>query len=289
MLTFLIPLLSKRVAKSWRETSDLLDRTLHSIYAQTSDRYQVLIVGNEPPDLELPENVKFLPVDFPLPKKFDDPYKTNRARERDRSAKVTYGLLYLYQTGDRSAYVMPVDADDLISRRIVEFTERRARETPGHPGWFLRRGYRYRDGSNWIYIMRKGFDGLCASSIVTRLDVYHFLDEHPEVDLAEAVHWSPEFDTLVDRYNSSYRHRDIIKTLTERGQTLERLPFPGGIYVMHADNMSLLFIKKSSTRPMSLQSVLRSLKSFVMRLKARLDIRYFGKKLRREFGLDLIH
>ena len=241
MLTFIIPLLSKRVSKSWRDTSDLLDRTLHSIYAQTSDRYQVFIVGNESPDLQLPDGVTFLPVNFPLPEKFDDPRKTTRARERDRSAKVTYGLLHLHQTGDRDAYVMTVDADDLISCRLVEFTERRARETPTPLGWFFHCGYRYHPGSKWIRSMRKGFDRLCGTSILTRLDAYYdLLKRYPALDLLDDELWDkPEFSEIVDCYNDRYRHRTIIDTLAGLGKHLEPLPFPGSIYVQHGNSLKI--------------------------------------------------
>ena len=65
MITFLVPVKSSRVSKSWDLFSNLFERTLKSITNQTSDNFRVVVICHEKPitDFEHP-NVEYIHVDF---------------------------------------------------------------------------------------------------------------------------------------------------------------------------------------------------------------------------------
>jgi len=288
MLTFLIPLKSKNIAKSWTETSTILETTLKSISSQTSSQYEIIIVGNDPPDLEYDFlKVTFLSVDFPLPLDSPDPDKNFRLKDRDRDLKVTYGLLYIYQKvahqQDEINYVMVVDADDLVSCNLATFVELHNTQNSSEIGWFFNCGYRYRTGSLWIRFMRKGFDRYCGTSILIQLSGYRFLAEvlNPELlmQILQAGKLNLELEKIADLYQAEYRHRDIRETFQKRGQPLKPLPFPGAVYVQHNDNMLLGNKFQKSRAKLTLINYFWKFKSFF-------DYRYFSERLRREFGIE---
>lgn len=287
MLTFLIPLKSKKTAKSWIETSQLVEKTLQSICSQTSDRYQVILVGNDPPDLHTHfPKLTFLRVDFPSPQQVfqgdQNSLQTFRsAADYDRDAKVTYGLLYIYRH-QKTSYVMVVDADDWISCHLAEFVEQNAQVSAPGMGWFLTSGYRHQVNSSWVRLMRKGFDRYCGTSMIVRLEGYDFLSQSLDIKLINRVLQEATLNSilkkLTDLYIKKYRHRDIRETFEKRGHPLSPLPFPGAVYVQHGDNI-LLGQPPSSSKKLTW-------KIYFWRFKALMDHRYFAKNLRREFGID---
>ncbi|WP_198954124.1 hypothetical protein [Moorena bouillonii] len=63
-------------------------------------------------------------------------------------------------------HAMNVDADDCLSKQLAEFVRHNLRGN----GWFINRGYKYRDGEDCLYLKRKQFYRMVSiqQSVVSR-------------------------------------------------------------------------------------------------------------------------
>jgi hypothetical protein len=104
---------------------------------------------------------------------------------------------------------MAVDADDLVHRDLAAFV---AAQPADAPGWQLRQGYVWRDGSRLAIHKRVDFQHLCGTCAIVRADLApHMFSDEP---------W--------------FRHG----TEAPGGEALTPLPFAGAVYrVMHDDNL----------------------------------------------------
>jgi hypothetical protein len=202
MLVFIVPLKSRRVAKSWDHVTRLCERTLKSICGQTSSAFKAIVACHEKPDIDFSHPaVSYVSVDFPLPD-----FKDHRALNRDKYRKLVAGFAAARELG--ATHVMEVDADDCVSNRLAEWVER----NPKSPGWFFDSGFIYRDGSRRIYRKRQDFYYWCGTSNIVRQDLL----EIPE------------------RFEDAFRllgHSRLKERLTDLGDAPASLPFPGAVYV----------------------------------------------------------
>ena len=201
MLAFIVPLKSRRVAKSWDYVSRLFERSLRSMCNQTSPDFKVVVVCHERPEIQFHHPaVSYIEVDFPVPKKIME-------MRSDRWRKI--------QTGIAAAgvfaptHVMAVDGDDCVSNRLAELVQ----QNPAHVGWYFDAGYLYRDGGPRIHLKRRDFHRWCGTCNILRYDW---------IGLPEA----PDGQPPVDVEASFMKER-----MARRGAPLERLPFPGAVYV----------------------------------------------------------
>lgn len=129
---FCIPFKSKQRSRDWNATQSLLGHTLRSILRQTDPNFRVVIAGHDRPDIPELEDarVEFIAAQIPLPKNGEE-------GKKDQIAKMHIAAGYASRYG--STYIMVVDSDDLIDKRIVEFVRR-----DRHPvGYMVRAGYVY--------------------------------------------------------------------------------------------------------------------------------------------------
>jgi hypothetical protein len=69
MLTFIVPIKSRKIANSWTLVSQLAERTLRSICNQTSSNFRVVVVCNEKPDIQFEHpHIDYIQVDFLIPR-----------------------------------------------------------------------------------------------------------------------------------------------------------------------------------------------------------------------------
>src|SRR4051794_19196923 len=88
MLAFIVPLKSRRVAKSWEYVSLLFERCLRSVCAQTEPDFKVVVVCHERPEIDFqPPAVSYLAVDFAVPG------RDHLSRDGDKYRKIIAGLL----------------------------------------------------------------------------------------------------------------------------------------------------------------------------------------------------
>ncbi len=147
--------------------------------------------------------------------RFNDPLPSRRRlAHRDKGRKLLHGLKTAEEKHD---LVMFVDADDLISSKLVDWVK----SNPQFDAWYLYWGYIHRQGRPWVF-KDFGFHHLCGSSIIVRR---RHLDSMIEADGEEAaIEWLG-------------RHNSLFQRLQEVGSSLCRVPFPAALYrVGHGEN-----------------------------------------------------
>lgn len=256
MIAFVVPLKSKKIARSWQRTSQLFERCLRSICRQTNSNFTVIVVCHEKPEIEFTHpNVHYIEVDFKIPDKDNFIEK-----EKDKGKKIITGLRYARQFSVNHAMV--VDADDCLSCHLAEFTAR----FPDAEGWFLHRGYVYQESSPWIYYRKSHFYSWCGTCNIVRLDLFDL----PEI---ERIHEYPDERII-------YHHRTIKDLLADRGVILQELPFAGATYIIgHGENF---YQSGFSTIHKANKGKL------LFSIKELFKFRPLTSSLRREFGLDPI-
>ena len=181
MLLFLVPLKSSKISNSWENTCQLLERSLKSMCAQTSQEFKVLVVCHEQPDLQFQHPaIEFLSVDFPAPSpiNYEDEYPMREAR-RDKHSKILKGLLHSQQ--HPPSHVMLMDADDLVSNSLAAFVSQHKTE----PGWYIDRGFEYLEGSGQLFPITERFYGKCGSSHIVKFDI---LEKIAQTTSLEEIH-----------------------------------------------------------------------------------------------------
>lgn len=215
MLSFLVPLQSSQVSKSWDTVSLLFERTLRSLCNQTSPNFNVTVACHERPTINFHHpNITYIEVDFPIP-----PADFRPKKVRDRMRKHLTALQHALKTNP--THVMKVDADDLVSCRLAEYVN----QHPTSNGWYMRRGYLYEEGSRWIYQAHSDFYKRCGSCNILRADLVRVPPNLHDNDLDFAPYYT--------------KHSTVEQRFAEQGTPLELLPFAGALYTYaHGENAS---------------------------------------------------
>ncbi|NJO29572.1 MAG: glycosyltransferase family 2 protein [Richelia sp. SL_2_1] len=161
MLVFVIALKSPKISTSWEAVSNLFERCIKSICNQTYQDFQIVVVCHEKPKIEFHNSkIHYLEVNLPIPE------NNIQSRHLDKANKLLTGLAYSEKFSP--SHVMIVDADDCISKHIVKYVI----QNPHIPGWFINKGYVYREGSKFIYLRSKAFSSLCGSGIIIKYGLH---------------------------------------------------------------------------------------------------------------------
>jgi len=112
----------------------------------------------------------------------------------------------------KAGFVMVVDDDDFVSRRLTSFVA----EYPGKNGWYVHNGYLWGDGGKLLYEYAD-FSKFCGTSHIIRTDLYEL---PASVEAADPAYIRKMFGS----------HIFIREYLTARGHPLEPLPFVGAVY-----------------------------------------------------------
>ena len=252
MLVFVIPLKSKQVSKSWNQTCKLLERTLKSVCNQTSPNFNVIVACHERPTLEFNNSkISYVEVNF-LPPTIDT---TKATREDFESMKLDQGqkiwAALRYAQSLNPSHIMFVDADDCVSKHIAEFVNQRS----SCNGWFINKGYEYRDNSSSIFPKNKDFHQKSSTSHIVKYDLL----PHKSIKF-EDINW----DYL--------RHQTIVNLMKQQGTPLEPLPFEGAVYITeNHENMNthhaqiMLDLKKNKGQEKFLRLIRKLGKSLVSR------------------------
>lgn len=213
MFFFLIPLKSQSASHSWKSTCKHLEHTLISIQAQTSEHFEIIIVGTDVPVLhETHPKVTFLSADLPaltLQSRRED-------KETDKAKKLEHGINHILKK-EITGYVMIVDADDFISRNIVKFIETQSESN----GWLIDSGYIHQFGSSLLYRRSSSFCKWCGTSFIVSISVLR------QVDI-----FKRSLNQLI------FPHRDLDEKLANLGKPLQKLPFFAVCYeIGHGQNI----------------------------------------------------
>jgi hypothetical protein len=140
-----------------------LRQTLRSVRNSSSHNYCLVVAGHEPPDFAVEtDNTFFLPVDHDIPH-HEDAVVRGRL---DKLAKIAAAWDYAKSRWN-PRYVMKLDADDLISSRLVHWLEDAGR----HPGYLIDRGWMWRSGARYFLQFTEYLDRVCASCLIIRSDI----------------------------------------------------------------------------------------------------------------------
>ena len=160
MLCFVMALKSKQVSRDWVKVCKLFEASLQSAYGQTQGDFRIVVVCHETPTVtaRYDKRLEFINVDIPPPTRIS----TSLCME-DKWLKLTYGMI---RAGElKPDFVMIMDADDLVSRHLADFTARHRDRN----GWMVCIGYRYRLGSRLIRYdnqFRCGTDSIVSSRLI---------------------------------------------------------------------------------------------------------------------------
>ena len=137
MVAFLIPFASRRTKSRWDIACAHLRQTLKSVQNSSSENYSVVVAGHDSPDfnVETNANVRFLSVDHDIPR-HEDAVVSGRL---DKLAKIGAAWNYAKSRWNPH-YLMKLDADDLISARLVQWLENCGRD----PGYLIQHGWVWR-------------------------------------------------------------------------------------------------------------------------------------------------
>lgn len=247
MLTFIIPLQSKATAKDWVKVCRLFERCVRSISQQTSPAYQIIVVCNEEPDIELKnQKINYLKVDFPPP-------ETGMDKEKDKSKRILTGLFHARTYGP--SHIMIVDADDCVSCRLAEFVDAHTDSA----GWYVNKGYVYSEGSRLIYYRKSSFYLWCNTSLIAKSSILNI--PRSQEELGQKL---PDF---------FWNHKDA----KNKGYGLNPLPFPGTVYIIGTgENMYQSGFRKLHNA---------NWHKPIFRLKDTLNYRFLTPSIKGEFGL----
>jgi hypothetical protein len=228
LMTFCIPILPKSNAKDWGRVCELLSQTLASLEAQTRGEFRVLIATHDPDDLPPTGN-----LDVRLLKATWEVGDASAEKLRDKRRKKVLLFRELRELG--GGYAMQLDADDLVSRRLVEYVL----DTGDPHGYIIKTGYAYDWADRRLApipgVFSKPFDSVCGSCLI----VHYELEDLP-------VKHDQDTDRL---YYQLKQHAHYAEEMSSLGRPVEEVPFPAAVYVMnHEHNLHFSIATDRVTR-----------------------------------------
>jgi len=214
------------LSDNWSRICELFERTAASVFRQTLPDFRHIVVCHEPPVLKraFDERLEFLTFDFPLPRTSPCSLRLTHeawpAMSDDKLNKLIAGVQRARELN--ADFVMLLDADDLVSRRLVAHVL----SHPEADGWFVKRGWRYEYGRGWIETL-DGFNEVSSSCNVVARRWFSFPGD-------------PERERDADTALILQGHGQAVAAFAERGATLRPIPFRAVIYTANGENMSIL-------------------------------------------------
>lgn len=264
--TFIITIACKNFTRNWEAACSYLSQTVGSLLNSEDLRFAVVIVGHESPEewLPLDERIHFLSLDRPPPAQES---KNTATIADDCLSKLKLGLQYAKEKLP-SDYLMRMDADDFLSRKIVGFLAR----NKDVPGFRISNGWIWNSGDQKLIQKTEKFDWLCGSSIILRSDI-----AEKQFSIDQICTQIPDIVVKAEQglkrsLITNEIHASAGKAMALHGLEIARVPFAGGVYrVGHVNNMT-----QRSTKQ------IHSLRFLLGRLRR---LRLLTPSLRKEFAL----
>ena len=254
MLVFIIPVKSSAISQDWSLFSKLFERCIKSVCSQTSSCFKVIVVCNEKPETNFDSPyIDYVMVDFAPPgsEKVSTLVGLQSPKEKDKAQKILAGLKYARKYDP--THTMVVDADDCIHRDLAKFVE----QNPDGDGWFIKKGYVYKEGKKYIFLNRQNFNHLCGTSIIVKSK------------------WS---ELLID----DGKHYDHCADSLNNGIKLQPLPFAGAVYSI--ENRENYRMTAEAVRDLKSDSSRRGIREIARKL-AKYRLYILTNSIRRQFGL----
>jgi len=250
---FIIPLRNPNTAKNWELCVDICKSTIRSACNQTAliTDYEVVLVCKDFPELNEFPNLRIIRENYP------DPELNWEDQHRDKYSKFRTGLEYLSK--HETLYVMKLDADDLVSNKIVSFVL----SDNNKNGYFVDSGYSYH-GGNSITPLEK-FHKVCGSSNILYSTGYSLLKEN-----------------VLNSNLIKLGHHITVQEYEKNRHPLSVIPFRAVIYRKdHGENITSHYIQSGIThnKPNLNYYIGKTLKNLINN-NIRID-----NKIRHEFSL----
>ena len=169
MLYFIVPLRSRKSSIDWNKVVSDFNMTLKSILNQQNPNFKVIVACTDIPDYPADERIEIIVVE-------PDNRNTN-AQISDKWIKIRAMCLRIHELG--GGYIMPVDADDLVSNKISGLVAQGGSQA----GYIAKTGYEYDEKMKKIKISPK-FYNLCGTCAV----MYCPVDELPQSNESHINH-----------------------------------------------------------------------------------------------------
>lgn len=216
-ITFIIPVRDHRGLRGWDATCDRLKTTVASCMQQTESSCNVVVSAHPSTPLpDLPSAVQRVDYNHdPVPLPATNGADRYRAVRLDKGMRAMTGLIDAHDRGD---YIMLVDYDDLVSRRIAGFLadEHGLTNDDTPSGYYVDAGYLFDDGPLALRLDH-GFNDTCGTSLIVRRDLLRIPERVEDID--------PEWSALC-----LGSHVLLRKELERLGTPLSPLPFAGAAY-----------------------------------------------------------
>jgi hypothetical protein len=213
MVTFGIPLKATKSPAEWSALCRLLSDTIRSVYNQTDQSFRIIVACDRMPELDFAtdDRLELLQIALPTPKDHD-------GGDNDAGAK-RWEIARRFLL-DGGGYLMFLDADDLVSNRLIAFV----RKTRHDSGYVFEQGYGMDAASRKVLpipqpgVTDRMFHQMCGSSIVVRF---------APGDLSSSTEEQPRFNRLMRG-----GHTTVAKAAEEEGRPMLSVPFRAAIYVV---------------------------------------------------------
>ena len=254
MIYFGIPLRSKASSTNWEQVCVLFNRTLWSVYNQTHPDFKIIVACHEKPELtkQYDHRVEFIQVDIPFPENLSE-------QMCDKGYKVHTIAKLIREYG--GGFTMIVDADDLISNRIVNFI---VNNKENQYGWYVKAGY-------ILYLDKMKLKYAPKFPSVSNCIINYTPDLLPDT-MDNAWSQSDESKSHIILKGHSIKTKKY--SCASIGRPIKPIPFNSAIYVLGTgDNHSTLNGQRSIFR--------RVFDAFTPNIS-------FSVKMKKEFSIDWI-
>lgn len=216
MFFFNIPLKSRKVSKDWALVTRFFEQTLSSVFNQSNDSFRVFVACHDIPETRFNDDPRltYVQVDFPPPL-YKDEFVVDKHKKRE--------VLAARLRAEGGGYAMDLDADDLVSRRLVAHVLNDANPY----GYVVKDGYEYDYGRQ---LVRKAprFNKLSGSCSVIRWEV----KDLPEIPYRD--------ETTLFRETINNFHPTHEALFAGKGRPLAPVPFRAVAYMMNnSENISV--------------------------------------------------
>ncbi len=262
MFCFISSVRAPQRSDNWPRVCTLFERMAVSVFNQSNPDFRLIVVCHLPPTLtrSFDSRLEFISTDMPLPKRTFD-----SMTGQDKVSKLLIAMKRVRELN--ASHVMPVDADDLISRNIVSH----ALQYPDADGWFVQRGWRYQYGRLWLEEL-DDFNNVCGTCNVLSRRWFAYPGQ-------------PELEKQIDTNLIADGHGGVVEAFLLRGAKLWPFPFRAAVYtVLNGENTTKFLRSEGSVvRRGRIRRAASRVKSGIIALMRR---RPCGARIRREFALE---
>lgn len=211
LCTFIIPLRPASTAHDWAMVSELCCQTIKSCLQNSNFRTNAIVIGHDKPlgFESLSEffgtRLSFIDAESPPPSN-----SAGDAGMQDKWAKVAQGIVSLWN--DMPEYFMILDADDLISKRLIDYL---GQKRPPF-GFIIKNGYYHRHESHFLYCYNGTFS--CGSDSIISTNSVYMPSDTSRTETRKCT-------------SLTAGHTVIADAMKEQGKPLEVVPFPAVIYL----------------------------------------------------------